>query len=96
MTADRDYSIAHNCSISTGKRTQDMTWKQAKQEVQNTNGLSDLVFLQSESIKDIGSATCDCTNINFALVFGRFVVMEGNGSGDKKNKKKTYLFCPLF
>ena len=63
-----------------------MTWKQARQEVQNNTGLSDLVLLQSKSTKDIGNISCDCTNVNFAhrCFFGCFVVMEGNGCGDQK------------
>lgn len=66
ITVDPDSNITRNCSISTGKRAQGMTWKLARQEVQNSNGLSDLVLLQSKSTKDIGNMSCDCTNIDFA------------------------------
>ena len=65
MTVDPDSNITHNCSISTGKHAQGMTWKQARQEVQNSTGLSDLMLLKSNSTKDSGNMTCYCTNINF-------------------------------
>ena len=76
MTVDPDSSITRNCSISTGKRAQGMTWKQARQEIQNSTGLPDLVLLQSKSTKDFGNMSCDCTNINFArrCFFGCSVV----------------------
>ena len=65
MTVDPDSNITHNCSISTGKHAQGMTWKQGSQEVQNSTGLSDLMLLKSNSTKDSGNMTCYCTNINF-------------------------------
>ena len=65
MTVNPDSNITHNCSISSGKPAQGMTWKQARQEVHNSTGLSDLVLLQSKSTKDSGNMTCYCTNINF-------------------------------
>ena len=76
ITVDPDSNITRNCSISTGKRAQGMTWKLARQEVQNSTALSDLVLLQSKSKKDIGNMSCDCTNIDFArrCFFGSLVV----------------------
>ena len=65
MTVNPNSNIAHNCSISTGKPAQGMTWKKARQEVQNSTGLSDLVLLESKSTKDSGNMTCYCYNINF-------------------------------
>ena len=65
MTVDPDSNITQNCSINSGKHAQGMTWKQARQEVQNNTGLSDLMLLKSNSTKDSGNMTCYCTNINF-------------------------------
>ena len=65
LTVDPYSSITQNCSISSGKHALGMTWKQARQEVQNSTGLSDLVLLKSNSTKDSGNTTCYCTNINF-------------------------------
>ena len=65
MTVNPASNITHNCSISKGKHAQGMAWKQARQEVHNSTGLSDLVLLQSKSTKDSGNISCDCTNVNF-------------------------------
>ena len=65
MTVDPGSNITLNCSTSTGKLAQGMTWKQAKQEVQKTTGSSDLVLLQSNSAKDRDNVSCTCTAVYF-------------------------------
>jgi len=65
MIVDPDSNITRKCSIRTGMLAQGMTWKQARQAVQNGTGLSDLVLLQSNSAKDSGSVSCYCASISF-------------------------------
>ena len=66
MTVDPGSNITRNCSISTGKLAKGMIWKQAKQEVQNSTGSSDLVLQESNSAKDSDNILCRCTAVNFA------------------------------
>lgn len=65
MTVDPGSNITLNCSTSTGKIAQGMTWKQAKQEVQNSACSTDLALLQSNSSTNSDSMSCDCTAVYF-------------------------------
>ena len=95
MTVDPDSNIPLNYWISTEKPAQGTIWKNARQEVQNITGLSDLVLLRSNSTKDSGNMTCYCTNINFIrrCFFGCLVVngrewLWSLDQAEKKNKTK--------
>ena len=65
MTVDPGSNITLNCSTTTGKLAQGMTWKQVKQEVQNSTGSTDLVLLQSNSSTNSDNMLCDCTAVYF-------------------------------
>ena len=63
MRVDPDSNITLNCSVAGG-RALDMTWNQAKQRLEKSNGSSDLI-LHNSSSTNIGKYSCSCTGIHF-------------------------------
>lgn len=98
MIVDPDSNITRKCSIRTGMLAQGMTWKQARQAVQNSTGLSDLVLLQSNSAKDSGSVSCYCASISFTrkFFFVFFSVVNAGGWLWSLTKLLMRRFCFLF